>query len=220
LSFAEIVGVRQLDSLAIVWRCLHDHKFRRFIRTPTCDKRTVGRTDGRTDRHTATTNTCASYSVTLVKPHVQTSRIFGRPFVKRFALCYRTAFSCLPVCLSVCNVGVLWPNGWMDQDETWHAGRPRPWTHCVTWGPSSPSAKGHSLPQFSANVRCGQTAGWMKTPLGTEVDLGPGHIVLDGFPAVRERCTAAPHPSFRTMSIVATVAHLSYILLSSCLSCL
>jgi len=26
-------------------------------------------------------------------------------------------------------------------------------------------------------------AGWMKTPLGTEVDLGPGHIVLDGVPA-------------------------------------
>ena len=25
-------------------------------------------------------------------------------------------------CLSVCNVGVLWPNGWMDQDETWHLG--------------------------------------------------------------------------------------------------
>jgi len=24
--------------------------------------------------------------------------------------------------LSVCYVGVLWPNGWMDQDETWHAG--------------------------------------------------------------------------------------------------
>ena len=26
-------------------------------------------------------------------------------------------------------------------------------------------------------------AGWMKTPLGTEVDLGLGHIVLDGVPA-------------------------------------
>jgi len=26
-------------------------------------------------------------------------------------------------------------------------------------------------------------AGWMKTPLSTEVDLGPGHIVLDGVPA-------------------------------------
>jgi len=45
-------------------------------------------------------------------------------------------------------------------------------------------------------------------PLGTEVDLGPGHIVLDGVPALRERGTAAP-PS-RPMSMVATVAHLSY----------
>jgi len=26
----------------------------------------------------------------------------------------------------VCDVGVLWPNGWTDQDETWRAGRPRP----------------------------------------------------------------------------------------------
>ena len=25
-------------------------------------------------------------------------------------------------------------------------------------------------------------AGCMKTPFGTEVDLGPGHIVLDGVP--------------------------------------
>jgi len=50
----------------------------------------------------------------------------------------------------------------------------------------------------------------MKTALGTEVDLGvgAGHIVLDGFPALRERGTAPP-PSFRPMSIVATVAHLS-----------
>jgi len=39
---------------------------------------------------------------------------------------------------------------------------------------------------------CGQTAGWMKTPLGTEVDLGAGNIVLDRFPALRERGTAPP----------------------------
>ena len=32
----------------------------------------------------------------------------------------------------------------------------------------------------------------MKTPLGTEVDIGAGHIVLDGFPALRERGTASP----------------------------
>jgi len=27
-------------------------------------------------------------------------------------------------CLScpVCDVRALWPNGWTDQDETWHAG--------------------------------------------------------------------------------------------------
>jgi len=51
-------------------------------------------------------------------------------------------------------------------------------------------------------------AGWTNMPLGTKVDLGTGHIVLDVVPAVRERGTAAP--LFRPMCIVATVAHLSY----------
>jgi len=46
--------------------------------------------------------------------------------------------------------------------------------------PAPPPLKGHSPTQFLAHVYCGQTAGWMKTPLGTAVDLGPGHIVLDG----------------------------------------
>ena len=72
-------------------------------------------------------------------------KLFGRPFVKRFALCYRSVVC--PV-LSVCDVPALWPNGCTDQDETWHAGRPRPWPHCVRWGPSSPSPKGHSPPIF------------------------------------------------------------------------
>jgi len=35
-------------------------------------------------------------------------------------------------------------------------------------------------PQFSANVRCGQTAGWTKMPLGIEVGLGPCDFVFDG----------------------------------------
>jgi len=26
--------------------------------------------------------------------------------------------ACLSVCLSVCDIGVLWPSGWMDRDET------------------------------------------------------------------------------------------------------
>ena len=97
---------------------------------------------------------------------------------------------------------LLWPNGRMDQDGTWHGGRPQPRRLCircgprglcVRWEPSSPPEKGGGAPpQFSAHVYCGQTAGWIKTPLGTEVDLGPGHFVLDGFPAIGERGHGRP----------------------------
>ena len=37
--------------------------------------------------------------------------------------------------------------------------------------------KGTAPTQFLAHVCCGQTAVWMKTPLGKEVDHGPGEIV-------------------------------------------
>jgi len=77
--------------------------------------------------------------------------------------------SCLScrVYLPVCNVGALWPNGWMDQNETWRCGRPQPRPHCGRWLGGDPAPpKGHSL-QFSAHVRCGQTAGWIKMSLGT-----------------------------------------------------
>jgi len=68
------------------------------------------------------------------------------------------------------------------------------------------------LAQFSAHVYCGQTDGWMKMPLSTEVDLSPGHVVLDGNPAsLPPRKGHSNPPSFRPpMSIVAAVAHLSY----------
>jgi len=49
-----------------------------------------------------------------------------------------------PVC-PVCGVGVLWPNGWMDQDETWHAGRPQHGPHCISF----PHGKGHSSPSLT-----------------------------------------------------------------------
>jgi len=74
----------------------------------------------------------------------------------------------------------LWPSGSMDQDATWYGGRPWPRPHCVRWGPSSTPQKRHSHPQFSAYVCCGQTTGWIKMPLGTEVGLGPGDIVRWG----------------------------------------
>jgi len=42
-------------------------------------------------------------------------------------------------------------------------------------------------------VYCGQTVGWIKTKLGTQVGLDPGHIVSDGDPAPPpQRGTAAP----------------------------
>jgi len=43
-------------------------------------------------------------------------------------------------------------------------------------------------------VYCGQMVGWIKMPLGTEIGLGAGGIVLDGDPALpMERGTAPPH---------------------------
>jgi len=50
--------------------------------------------------------------------------------------------------------------------------------------PATPRKKRYTRPtQFLAHVYCGQTAGWMKMALGTEVDLNQGHTVLDGVPA-------------------------------------
>jgi len=44
----------------------------------------------------------------------------------------------------------------------------------------------------------------------TEVNLGPGNVVLDGVAASSRPIKVAELPSFRPMSVVATVAHLSY----------
>ena len=61
-------------------------------------------------------------------------------------------------------------------------------------------------------VYCGQTVGWIKSkmPLGTEVGLGPGDIVLYGDPAPpMKRGTAAP-PLLGHVYCGQTVAHLSH----------
>jgi len=88
---------------------------------------------------------------------------------------------------------LLCPNGIIDQNATWYGGRPRPRRHCVRRGSSSPPQKwGGALPQSSARVYCGQTAGWIKMALGMEVSLGPRHIVLDGDPALPKRAQR-PH---------------------------
>jgi len=78
---------------------------------------------------------------------------------------------------------LLWPNCCTDQDATWYGGRPPPRWLCVrSPGTQPPSQKGGVArgrsPQFSAHFYCGQTAGWIKMALGTEIGLGPVHIVL------------------------------------------
>jgi len=82
-------------------------------------------------------------------------------------------------------------------------------TLCSMWTLYTREKKGTPIPnQFLAHVYCGQMAEWMKTPLSTEVDVGPGHIVLDRVPAPAKGVQQPP--CFRPMSSVATVAHLSY----------
>jgi len=46
-------------------------------------------------------------------------------------------------------------------------------------------------------------AGWIKIPLGTEVSLRPGDIVLDGDAVPHPPKKGAQPPNFRPMSIVA-----------------
>ena len=53
--------------------------------------------------------------------------------------------------------------------------------------PAPPPLKGH-IPQFSANVRCGQTAGWTEMPLVMEVGLVTGDFCVrwgPSYPHVR-----------------------------------
>jgi len=45
-------------------------------------------------------------------------------------------------------------------------------------------------------ARCGQTVGWIKTKLGVQVGLGPGHIVLDGDPPPLHQRGAQHPPQF------------------------
>ena len=66
-------------------------------------------------------------------------------------------------------------------------------------GTQPPPQKGGESPIFGY-VHCGQTAVWIKIPLGTEVNLSPGDVVLDGSQLPLK---GAQPPSFRPMSIVA-----------------
>jgi len=58
---------------------------------------------------------------------------------------------------------------------------------------STPDAMALAQPtHFFSNVRCGQTAGWTKMPLGMEVGLDPGKFMFDGDPAPPRKNGRAP----------------------------
>jgi len=61
---------------------------------------------------------------------------------------------------------------------------------CQKWGTS---------PAIFAHVRCGQMAGLIKIPVGTEVGLGKGDAVLDGEPAPRPKNSGHSKPHFWPM---------------------
>ena len=121
---------------------------------------------------------------------------FGRLFVKRFALCYRT-HRC-PVSLtvlSVCNVGVLWPK-WLKMKLGMEVGL-GPGDIALDGDPAPPTKGGrnsspHVGPCIWPNSLMDQDASWYKDMPGPWLH-----------PAPPERGTAASSPSFRPMSIVA-----------------
>jgi len=142
---------------------------------------------------------CPSHTCDTARLDKKWGMVFGRPFIKRFALCYRTVVMSVCPVLSVTLVYCGQTVGWIKLKLGVEVGL-GPGDIVLDEDPAPPPPKGHS-PQFSAHVHSGQTAGWTKMPLGTDVGLGPGDIVLDGNPGPPKRGTDTPN--FRPMCIVA-----------------
>ena len=66
-------------------------------------------------------------------------------------------------------------------------------TLCQMRTPIALPKKGAEHPKFWVHIYCGQTAGWIKMPLGTEVGLSPGDFVLDGDPPLPQKPWPRPH---------------------------
>jgi len=83
---------------------------------------------------------------------IENFRLSGTVFLatvcKRFALCYRIVVC--PVCLSLCDVGVMWPNS-RKLDMQIGLG---PGHIVLDWDPAPPQKRGTAPSPFSAHVRC------------------------------------------------------------------
>jgi len=115
-------------------------------------------------------------------------------------------------CLFVCNIGVLWPNSWIDQDATWCGGRPRPRPHCVRWGASSPccTERGTAVfePDVCIHINCGPCLLWPNSWMDQDATWYRGrprrrwHCVKLG-PSFPWKGAQQPPPIFWPMSVVA-----------------
>ena len=76
------------------------------------------------------------------------------------ARCLFKYMLCFILLRPVCNIGILWPNGWIDQDATWYGRRPQP-SHIVLDGSQLPPRKGHSSPTFFGPCLLCMPNGWM-----------------------------------------------------------
>jgi len=163
-----------------------------------------------TDRPTDRTINHATRSITIGRIYVRSyamrpnsnKSIIGRPFLKRFALCYQTVdcpvcHVCLP-CLSMTLVDCGQTVGWIKMKLAMQVGL-HP-DHIVLDGDPGTQLtlpQRGTAPQFWANVRCRQTAGWTKMPLGMELGLGTGDFVFDvDLTQLPQKKGHSPHPIF------------------------
>jgi len=83
--------------------------------------------------------------------------IFGRLFVKQFALCYQTVVVCLSVMMVYCGQTVRWIKMKLGMQVGLGPG------HTVLDGHPAPLPQRGTAPQFSVHICCGQNLanGWM-----------------------------------------------------------
>ena len=153
----------------------------------------------------ATYTTFAVVQSSSSRPHLLVFRcinavdFIGRPFVKRFALCYQTVvYPVLSLTLAYCGQTA----GWIKMALVMEVGLGP--GHDVIDGDPAPLPKRRQSPQFSAHFYCGQTAGCIKMPIGTWYRVRPQPRRL----CVRWRPSSPPKKggqplNFRPMSIVA-----------------
>ena len=97
---------------------------------------------------------------------------------------------------------------------------PRPWPYCARWGLSSPYPKGSQPPpQFSIHFCCGQTAGWIKIPLGAKVGLErPGPYCVRWGPSSPPQKKRGAQPTIFDPCPLWPNGRQSQLLLSTCMN--